>query len=104
MFDSGHKRLRVGGPRSHYAAALPRLLKSARDWTRGQGEPRSANYPGEGHLVRFDPAGGQLENLATGLRNPFGIAFNTDGEMFTYDDDAEFDIRAPWYRPTRGKC
>lgn len=78
-----------------------RLLKSARDWTRGQGEPRSANYPGEGHLLRFDPASGKLEILATGLRNPFGIAFNTDGEMFTYDADAEFDMGAPWYRPTR---
>jgi putative heme-binding domain-containing protein len=78
-----------------------RLLKSARDWTRGQGEPRAGSYPGEGHLVRFDPADGKLEILATGLRNPFGIAFNTDGEMFTYDADAEFDMGAPWYRPTR---
>jgi putative heme-binding domain-containing protein len=78
-----------------------RLLKSARDWTRGPGEPRSDSSPGEGHLVRFDPTDGKLEILATGLRNPFGIAFNTDGEMFTYDADAEFDMGAPWYRPTR---
>ncbi|MFP6872965.1 MAG: hypothetical protein VCA55_05585, partial [Verrucomicrobiales bacterium] len=36
-----------------------------------------------------------------GLRNPYGIAFNTDGEAFTYDADAEFDMGNPWYRPTR---
>jgi putative heme-binding domain-containing protein len=78
-----------------------RPLTSARDWTRGHDDPRSASSPGEGHLVRFDPASGKLEILATGLRNPFGIAFNTDGEMFTYDADAEFDMGAPWYRPTR---
>ncbi len=76
-------------------------LASARDWTRGPGEPRPANSPGEGHLVRFDPAAGKLEILTTGLRNPFGIAFNPDGQMFTYDADAEFDMGAPWYRPTR---
>jgi putative heme-binding domain-containing protein len=78
-----------------------RLLKSAQDWTRGRGEPRAGSSPGEGHLVRFDPASGKQEIIATGLRNPFGIAFNTDGEMFTYDADAEFDMGAPWYRPTR---
>ncbi|HWB07274.1 MAG TPA: c-type cytochrome [Verrucomicrobiales bacterium] len=36
-----------------------------------------------------------------GLRNPFGIAFNEDGEAFTYDADMEWDIGLPWYRPTR---
>ncbi len=36
-----------------------------------------------------------------GLRNPFGIAFNEDGEAFTYDADMEWDVGLPWYRPTR---
>jgi len=36
-----------------------------------------------------------------GLRNPFGIAFNEDGEAFTYDADMEWDMGLPWYRPTR---
>ncbi len=35
------------------------------------------------------------------MRNPFGIDFNTDGEIFTYDADAEHDMGSPWYRPTR---
>ncbi len=57
--------------------------------------------PNEGHLTRFDAQGGRLEILAGGLRNPYGVAFNTDGEPFCYDADAEHDMGAPWYRPTR---
>ena len=36
-----------------------------------------------------------------GFRNPFDIAFNRDGELFTYDSDMEWDVNTPWYRPTR---
>jgi putative heme-binding domain-containing protein len=75
--------------------------KAAKDFTPQAGESRPENSPGEGHLIRFDPATGKLETLATGLRNPYGMAFNADGEMFTYDADAEFDMGTPWYRPTR---
>ncbi|MGV3484353.1 MAG: DUF7133 domain-containing protein [Planctomycetaceae bacterium] len=55
----------------------------------------------EGHLLqlRRDGEGGEI--ISAGLRNPFGIAFNQDGEAFTYDADAEHDMGAPWYRPTR---
>src|SRR5260370_438310 len=38
--------------------------------------------------------------FAGGFRNPYGIAFNRDGELFTYDADMEWDAGAPWYRPT----
>ena len=55
----------------------------------------------EGHVIRTDSNGENMELLLGGLRNPFGIHVNTDGEMFTYDADAEFDMGAPWYRPTR---
>lgn len=57
--------------------------------------------PNEGHLSRFDAQGKQMEILSGGLRNPYGIAFNIDGEAFTYDADAEHDMGASWYRPTR---
>lgn len=77
------------------------LLESANDYTRGVGELRLEKSARAGHLLRFDPATGKLETLATGLRNPFGIAFHSDGEMFTYDADAEYDMGTPWYRPTR---
>ena len=57
--------------------------------------------PNEGHLMRFDADGKRQEIFSGGLRNPYGIALNTDGEAFTYDADAEHDMGASWYRPTR---
>ena len=57
--------------------------------------------PNEGHLTRLDADGKRLEILSAGLRNPYGVAINADGEAFTYDADAEHDMGAPWYRPTR---
>jgi putative heme-binding domain-containing protein len=77
------------------------VLKTSRDYTRGPGNSRPENSPAVGHLIRFDPATRHAETLVTGLRNPYGIAFNADGEMFSYDADAEFDMGSPWYRPTR---
>jgi len=55
----------------------------------------------EGHLLRINPDKGSVEILAAGLRNPYGIDFNEHGDCFTYDADAEHDMGAPWYRPTR---
>ncbi len=60
-----------------------------------------AGRVGQGHVVRMDPEGKQWEVLCSGLRNPFGLAVNPEGDWFTYDADAEFDMGAPWYRPTR---
>ena len=57
----------------------------------------------EGHVIRMDPDGTNREIFCGGLRNPYGIDFNTDGEAFTYDADAEFDMGTPWYRPTQVK-
>ncbi|MBI3882333.1 MAG: hypothetical protein HY301_20030, partial [Verrucomicrobia bacterium] len=54
-----------------------------------------------GHLLRADADGTNWEMLCGGLRNPLDVAFNEDGEAFTYDADNERDIGAPWYKPTR---
>ncbi|MCY2963868.1 MAG: c-type cytochrome [Planctomycetota bacterium] len=54
-----------------------------------------------GHVARIDPEGDNWELVAGGFRNPYGIDFNADGEMFTFDADNEGDIGTPWYRPTR---
>ena len=59
-----------------------------------------------GHWLRTDggPEGAGEANwevLARGLRNPYGIDFNQDGEAFTYDADNEGDVGLPFYRPTR---
>ncbi len=54
-----------------------------------------------GYIARTDADGQTWEVLAGGLRNPVDLAFNADGEMFTYDADMEWDVGLPWYRPTR---
>ncbi|NNM25332.1 MAG: c-type cytochrome [Phycisphaerales bacterium] len=54
-----------------------------------------------GWVCRTDRDGRTWEVVATGFRNPYDLAFNADGELFTYDADMEWDMGAPWYRPTR---
>ena len=59
-----------------------------------------------GFVVRFDPTtsgatDGSWEVIAGGFRNPFDLAFNREGECFTWDADMEWDAGLPWYRPTR---
>ncbi len=54
-----------------------------------------------GHVMRADKDGKNWELVCKGLRNPYGLDFNTDGELFTYDADAEHDMGASWYRPTQ---
>lgn len=54
-----------------------------------------------GWIVRMDPDGQNKELFCAGLRNTYDIEFNTDGELFTYDSDMEWDTGTPWYRPIR---
>lgn len=54
-----------------------------------------------GYVLRFDPDGGSRTVIAGGLRNHIDVVFNSDGEMFTWDADMEWDVGLPWYRPTR---
>lgn len=77
------------------------LPVEAFDYTSRFRAARRGQKTSEGHLLRIDPKSGFVEVLAAGLRNPFGIDFNADGEVFTYDADAEYDMGSPWYRPTR---
>ncbi len=54
-----------------------------------------------GHILRVKPDGSQVTLLAGGLRNPLDIAFNHEGDLFTFDADMERDVGTPWYMPTR---
>ncbi|MEL7338055.1 MAG: L-sorbosone dehydrogenase, partial [Planctomycetota bacterium] len=65
---------------------------------RGHNAGRMA--PG-GFIMSFDPNGKNRTLIATGFRNPYDIALNRQGELFTYDADMEWDLGTPWYRPTR---
>jgi len=72
---------------------LPRMVD-------GSGFMADEKAPG-GFVCRVSPDGKDWELIAMGFRNPYDIAFNTDGELFTYDSDMEWDVSTPWYRPTR---
>jgi len=65
---------------------------------RGHNADRLA--PG-GFVASLNPAGSDIEVMAVGFRNHYDIAFNRQGELFTYDADMEWDVGVPWYRPTR---
>ncbi|QDV51876.1 c-type cytochrome [Gimesia fumaroli] len=72
---------------------LPRLWDA-----RGHAAGKLA--PG-GWICRTDPEGKEFEVVSIGFRNEYDIAFNPEGELFTYDADMEWDVGSPWYRPTR---
>ncbi len=65
---------------------------------RGHANERLA--PG-GWVARMQPDGSNFEVVSSGFRNAFDIAFNGDGELFTFDADMEWDMAMPWYRPIR---
>ena len=65
---------------------------------RGHANDREA--PG-GWIAHIDSVGEHWELISAGFRNPFDLAFNEAGDMFTYDSDMEWDLGMPWYRPTR---
>ncbi|MBF9255089.1 c-type cytochrome [Pontibacter sp. 172403-2] len=65
---------------------------------RGHANDRKA--PG-GWIAKIDSLGEHWELISAGYRNPFDIAFNEAGDLFTYDSDMEWDFGMPWYRPTR---
>ncbi len=65
-----------------------------------RGHASNVRAPG-GWVARTDEDGKAFEFFSAGFRNQYDVAFNADGEMFTYDSDMEWDSGTPWYRPTR---
>lgn len=65
-----------------------------------RGHARGRMAPG-GWIARVSPDGAEWELVSAGFRNQYDIAFNAEGELFTYDADMEWDVGSPWYRPTR---
>ncbi|MFO0949103.1 MAG: hypothetical protein U1D30_24865 [Planctomycetota bacterium] len=54
-----------------------------------------------GSIWRLTPDGKKWWLTTAGFRNQYDIAFNSEGELFTFDSDMEWDVGAPWYRPIR---
>lgn len=85
------------------------LSRAPRAWAEDQivtrlwdanGHARGVLAPG-GYICKTDPDGKVFELISHGYRNEYDIAFNSLGDLFTYDSDMEWDAGMPWYRPTR---
>jgi putative heme-binding domain-containing protein len=57
--------------------------------------------PVAGCVLRFSPDSKKTEIVADGYRNAYGMDFNRDGELFTFDSDNERCVSLPWYEPIR---
>lgn len=72
---------------------LPRLVDP-------RGHADDIDAPG-GIVVRYDAESGAFDVIAAGLRNSYDLAFNANGDLFTFDSDMEWDLGLPWYREVR---
>jgi glucose/arabinose dehydrogenase len=88
----------VGG--NHTKIPNPESSRVPRNWQEDQLLPRMWDAGGHavnilapgGWICRTDPEGKSWELYSNGYRNAYDIAFNTAGELFTYDSDMEWDI------------
>jgi putative heme-binding domain-containing protein len=99
VINGNHTRLPEGladdSPHKNYQE--DQLLP--RQWDAG-GHAVGILAPG-GHVLRTDPEGSKWQLVLAGFRNAYDMAFNADGELFTFDSDMEWDWGMPWYRPIR---
>ncbi|MCH7988209.1 MAG: hypothetical protein IID46_03555, partial [Planctomycetes bacterium] len=65
-----------------------------------RGHASGIKVPG-GTIWRFNPDGSKWWNETAGFRNEYDFAFNSKGDMFSFDSDMEWDVGMPWYRPVR---
>ena len=90
-------------PENLSGSLLPRNwgedLLLPRQWD-ARGHARGRLAPG-GWIARTDRDGKNWELVSAGYRNAYDMDFNSEGELFAYDADMEWDLGTPWYRPTR---
>jgi putative heme-binding domain-containing protein len=70
-----------------------------RSLARTSGSP--IREPIAGGVLRFSPDFKSSEIVADGFRNAYGMDFNTNGELFTFDSDNERCVSLPWYEGCR---
>ncbi len=65
-------------------------------------EGRVIDTPDTGAVFRANPDGTEMELVASGLRNPQGLAFNDVGDLFTGDNNADGGDKARWVHVVEG--
>ena len=99
VFGGNHTKLPddevAGAPAKHYDE--DDLLKKFED---PNGHAVGIKAVG-GWIARMDKDGKNWIRVTTCFRNPYDGAVAPDGDIFSYDSDMEWDMGAPWYRPTR---
>ena len=100
LYICGGNHTRIPDPET---SRVPRVWQEDQLLTRlpdPRGHAVGIMAPG-GWICKTDPDGKSFELISVGYRNEYDIAFDPNGELFTYDADMEWDIGLPWYRPTR---
>ncbi len=99
VFGGNHTKLpddeKAGAAAKHYDE--DDLLKKFED---ANGHASGIKAVG-GWIARMDKDGKEWIRVTTCFRNPYDGAVAPDGDIFAYDSDMEWDMGAPWYRPTR---
>lgn len=62
---------------------------------------KNTTFTDAAFVLRLNPDGTDPQLIGSGMRNPYDIAFNKVGDLFTFDSDMEYDLGTPFYRPTR---
>jgi putative heme-binding domain-containing protein len=99
IINGNHTRVPDGLSKSSPHKNYREDLLLPRQWD-GNGHAAGILAPG-GYVVRTDLDGKEWELVLAGFRNAYDLAFNPDGELFTFDSDMEWDWGMPWYRPIR---
>lgn len=75
-------------------------VRTPRLWNRDSWEhPFTPDPHAGGWVARADLDGANMEVVCVGLRNCYDIAFDREGDLFTFDSDLENDFGLPNYRP-----
>lgn len=94
-----HTQLPKGAEKKSAVRSWNEDLLLPRQWD-AKGHARGRLAPG-GWICRATPDGKEYRVHSIGFRNQYDITLNRFGDLFTFDADMEWDMGAPWYRPTR---
>ena len=66
------------------------------------GEQDTNLHPYEATILRFSPDGSEVEVYARGFRNPYSLAWDADGNLYTADNSPDYNPPEEFYVVTPG--